>query len=759
MEPSAIIMPQSSAKIIPLVEAGGQAREVGAKAARLGALLRDGERVPDGFCVAGTGADALALASEAYRLLGLDVDVAVRSSASAEDGSEASFAGQFETVLNVRGEEALADALARCWASATGTRAESYRNRSGNADGEPLQMAVLVQRMVPARAAGVAFSANPLTGARDEVVIEAARGLGDAVVSGEITPDEFIVADGGGLRTRAGRAKEAAALTEAEARAISTLVRRIEASAGTPQDVEWALDDTGLWLLQARPITALPDAVRWESPLPGAKWIKDLQAAEWATEPLSPLGATTTFEAMAIAREQARGWPPLPKVREPGHTLINGWLYMRVDGRPLTLVANILGAMLSILTGTLNGHRRVQRTWTRHISALEGLERIDVAALSDEDLRQHADQLLGELAMWWIEVCLFRSFTRVGEQFIGQMKPLKVDEPALLFSGNDSLLLDAERTLCRVAAGDIGVDQYLARFGHFVESADPIHPTLRESPEHLAWQLEAARRNGEGPDQRLARLRSERATTTAAILSMHGPRGFFVRRLLEAGQSHAAHTDDAVFHFQRVLAMLRATFLETGRRLVAAGVLQQSDDVFYLESNELWARVAATDLQARVAERRILRERRKRLAPPPFIPVVTDAAWTNDPMFKRMPPAMRASLLERGLRERDGHRVLVGTPGSPGRARGIARVIVDTADFARFQPGDILVAHATSPIWTPLLGIAAAAVTEVGGPFSHAAIVAREFGIPLVDGALDATRVITDGTPVVVDGSAGIVEL
>jgi pyruvate,water dikinase len=103
--------------------------------------------------------------------------------------------------------------------------------------------------------------------------------------------------------------------------------------------------------------------------------------------------------------------------------------------------------------------------------------------------------------------------------------------------------------------------------------------------------------------------------------------------------------------------------------------------------------------------------------------------------------------------------VLVGAPSSPGRVRGIARVVSGPEDFERFQKGEVLVAHATAPIWTPLFGLAAAAETEVGGPFAHAAIVAREFGIPLVDGALEATRVIADGSPVVVDGSTGIVEL
>jgi len=227
------------------------------------------------------------------------------------------------------------------------------------------------------------------------------------------------------------------------------------------------------------------------------------------------------------------------------------------------------------------------------------------------------------------------------------------------------------------------------------------------------------------------------------------------------GQSHSAHTDNAVFHFQRVLAALRATFLEIGRRLARMSKLAQAEDVFYLERDELWTAASAPPgrFADKVAERRALREQYKRLAPPPFIPPASDPSWMKDPFFKLVPQAMRTAMFARGIRERDGKRVLVGSPGSPGRARGIARVISGPQDFSRFQKGDVLVTRSTSPIWTPLLGIAAAAVTEVGGPFAHAAIVAREFGIPLVDGALDATRVITDGTPVLVDGSAGVVEL
>ena len=741
-------------RIVPLSEAGGHL-DVGGKAARLGELMRRGEHVPDGFSLIGSGERAVSLALEAYRRMGSDTPVAVRSSASAEDGTDASFAGQFETVLDVRGEEALADAIAVCWESLSGERVAAYverRGPEGHAAG--LTMSVLVQRMVPARAAGVAFSANPLTGARDEVVIHAVRGLGDVLVSGEVDPDRYRMTPRGEVNVERSGA-ESPPITDDEARQVAALVRRIAAAEGVPQDVEWAIDPDGLWLLQARPMTALPPEVSWQSPIPGAKWAKDFQTAEWQTEPPSPLGATTTFEVMAVARERYRGWPPIPRSYEPGHLLINGWLYMRVGGPLWTILANAVSAMLTLVTVGLDGHRRVERRWTPRLADLDGLSRARPAEMDDGALRRHTDRLLDGLGWWFMEISFFASLVRVGQMLVG--RPPGLPDPGALFRGNDSQLLESERALREAARDPAAMAGYLTRFGHMVESADPIHPTLAESPEAQRWQLAAARADREGPDERLVRNRGERAAAERALHSIGGPRGFFVRRATAAGQTHAAHTDDAVFHFQRILALVRAAFLAQGSRLVAAGVLAKPEDVFYLEADELWT--AEGDRRDLVEARRAEREGRKKLAPPPMIPPVSDPSWTQDRALKMMPPEIRAQLLERGLQVRDGRRVVVGSPASPGVTRGIARVVAGPDDFGRFHPGEVLVAHATSPIWTPLLAIAAAAVTEVGGPFSHAAIVAREFGIPLVDGAIDATRVIADGTPVVVDGTSGMVQL
>jgi hypothetical protein len=196
--------------------------------------------------------------------------------------------------------------------------------------------------------------------------------------------------------------------------------------------------------------------------------------------------------------------------------------------------------------------------------------------------------------------------------------------PAVLFRGNDSLLLESERDLRRAAStGDMKA--YLAKFGHFVESADPIHPTLRESPELLAQHIATARQSALTPDERLVRTRLEREAAENVVRAARGPRGYLARRLLHAGQSHAAQIDNSVFHFQRILALVRATFLEAGRRLARKRIVERAEHVFYMKRGEVWAPPAV--LGTRLTERRLARERRKQLAPPPAIPPFSNPVW------------------------------------------------------------------------------------------------------------------------------------
>ena len=193
---------------------------------------------------------------------------AVRSSSTAEDSEQASFAGQFETVLNVDAD-GLADAVLRCWRSWLSDRVKAYAGDRG-----PSSMAILIQPMIAANAAGVAFTTDPVTGGH-RTVIEAVEGLGERLVSGAATPERWEVEEDGSLEAPAG----ATALKAEQARAIGDLARRVEEHFGRPQDIEWAIDGSSLWLLQARPITTLPSAGPELTPIrievPTGYWERD----------------------------------------------------------------------------------------------------------------------------------------------------------------------------------------------------------------------------------------------------------------------------------------------------------------------------------------------------------------------------------------------------------------------------------------------------------------------------------------------------
>lgn len=253
--------------------AGGDDQTFTARAAELQGLVR----------AAGVPDDLRAQIVEAYHRLGDDVFVAVRSSATGEDSATTSFAGMNETFTDVRGEEELLARIVDCWASLFGVRACTYR-ASRAVDAEPA-IAVVVQTMVDAGRSGVMFTADPSTGDRSRIVIEAAFGLGEALVGGEVEPDSYAVAhdqprilsshlgaqtfaivrdaDGREARVELHRGEGAhAVLTDAEILELATLGRRVEQHYGAPQDVEWAIGNGGVWLVQTRPITTMGNGTR-----------------------------------------------------------------------------------------------------------------------------------------------------------------------------------------------------------------------------------------------------------------------------------------------------------------------------------------------------------------------------------------------------------------------------------------------------------------------------------------------------------------
>ncbi len=399
---------------------------VGGKAANLGELIGAGLPVPPGFVVttdayadftaanrlagrirqlAGVGgadaADRIAAAFTAGRMpAGLRKEiltayadlgggaVAVRSSATAEDLAEASFAGQQESYLNVVGHEALLTAVVRCWASLWTERAMAYRERQ-RVEGAGVRLAVVVQRMVPADAAGVMFTANPVNGRRDEVLITAAWGLGEAIVSGAVDTDNLVVAKADGrVRSRSiadkavqtGYAaagteerpvpedrRRAGVLNDAVAAELARLGVWAEDHFGAPQDIEWGRAGDDLLVLQSRPITALPEPeadppTDWSVPEPTAMYVR-ASIVEQLPDPLSPLFAD--LARVSVTRSiQALFTEMLGRaaIRQADVDLptINGYAYYRYSrSGMLRLLVNSRKAFAFLLTP---GH--AQRRWS-----------------------------------------------------------------------------------------------------------------------------------------------------------------------------------------------------------------------------------------------------------------------------------------------------------------------------------------------------------------------------------------------------------
>ncbi len=231
---------------------------VGGKGASLGEMVKMGIPVPSGFVITTEAfhKDTTEEALKAFDLLGAK-KVAVRSSAVAEDSSKASWAGQLETYLNVSKEE-LIDRIKDCWHSINSQRALSYAGKQ-NLSKEKLLVAVVVQKMVDSQVSGVMFTVNPVSLDKNEIMIESVKGLGETLVQGSITPDNFIVnKENLEIESRDLSSIDEQTISDGNIKKLVELGKTIEDHYGSPQDIEWATDDQNkIWILQSRPITTL----------------------------------------------------------------------------------------------------------------------------------------------------------------------------------------------------------------------------------------------------------------------------------------------------------------------------------------------------------------------------------------------------------------------------------------------------------------------------------------------------------------------
>ncbi|MBP1135456.1 pyruvate,water dikinase [Arthrobacter sp. PvP023] len=785
---------------------------------------------------------------DAYRRLGsaagtdpgTETAVAVRSSATAEDLASASFAGQQDTYLNVHGADALMDAVINCWGSLWTSRAMAYRAREGVRP-DQVRLAVVVQHMVAADAAGVMFTANPASGRRDQIVLAAAWGLGESVVSGAVSTDDVVVEAATGKvvsRRTADKAVMTAyadqgtreepvpeslrhqpVLDDTAAAALAGYGTRIARHFGSPQDIEWARAGGEFFILQSRPVTALPEPAGetprdWSVPYPKGLYFR-ASIVEQLPDPLSPLFADlidgSVSRSLNALMDQAFGKSSL-RDGDLGLPAINGYAYYYYRTAALwRLMGKTPAAVRALIRG--EAHMGVQgwREYShpRYVRVVESWSAKPLADLTGEELLEGVSALLDAGTVYYTAVQsiipIATSSELAFQKFYDKFVRQDGDPPAATFLlGYDSQPIRAEKSLFDLAGWSLGVpglaeailatptkllaraqgsgtppvgmdpglwqqwehrlQLHLDRFGHTVYNLDFINPVPADDASPLLDTLKFyLRGQGNDPHRRQELAAARREDSTGRILArLHPARRKAFVRLLRWAQGPAPIREDALADVGLGWPLMRRMLRELGQRLVAAGLIADSGDVFWLRHQEIGsavefglaapggpAAITGADrpvLAESVAERKLRWRGQRNAAAPQMLPEIR---WLQRSLAGMMPE---------GSQEQRGN-TIKGVGASQGRVSAPARVLAGPEDFSLMQPGEVLVARITTPAWTPLFAMASAVVTDVGGPLSHGSIVAREYGIPAVLGAGVATRRITSGQRIEVDGGAGTVTI
>lgn len=790
--------------VIPLSEC--EDPRAGGKALGLSKLRRLGLRVPDGFVLLGARKGRLPDGwAEAYAALG--GPVAVRSSAAAEDGAEASFAGQYETCLNVEGEAAVREAVEACLDSADAARARAYRGAMQKGDVDA--MAVVIQRMLRPRAAGVLFTVDPVTHSAEQVVIEAIPGLGDTLVSGRARADRFVLGRDGSLRSRELAGAEPC-LDETALQALLGDALRAETRFGHPLDLEWAVDEAGvLHFLQARPITTLdlPGLDELDTPLPAGQvqtftTYNISEVLPGATSPLSwsVAGAGLNramldlFVGFGVPRSELQSMPmvasfsrrPFVNMR-PMYALARYVAGASKEGADYSVAGHVLPDVpveppapgLVRLRKAVGYFRKLLHA-EKDFAAFER-ETAGLEIPHSEDprvLHGHIGQAIEQITEGLRVHLKTSSFS--GAMYAVLLNVLSGGKPST--SEHHSI---ASALLSSIAAS--GAETTSLALPHAFErlaatlaqdAAATAHFRSLSIEDAQSWLQTGA------PEKIRAAFRS--------FLADHGHR--CVREI----ELHQADWQEdprpLVMSLQRTVAMPKKN--DAKRSSEAASILGAMPVI---------KRLAVTKLVQKNREGVVLRERSKshvirmirrlRRAYLGLAELLVAARTLPDPdllffmthaELGRLAQAKDPALIRRALHRRRLHpqcmalefppvsvgkpvplsadagtaaetfgEVLQGTPVSRGVVVGRARVARTLAEAERIEPGEILVVAYTDVGWAPYFIHAAALATEIGGTLSHGAVVAREYGLPAVVNLPGITRRFRTGDLLRLDGTTG----
>jgi phosphohistidine swiveling domain-containing protein len=750
---------------------------------------------------------------------------AVRSSALSEDSTEASFAGEFETVLNVVSDEEVHEAIIKVHNSGQNERVKAYSKARG-IDFKH-EVAVIVQKLVYAESSGILFTANPVTGARDQVIITATWGLGEAIVGGLVTPDTLTVNKKDGeiiskeisekkvmtVRLERGtkekpvpdEIKNTPVLSDNQIKELNQLGVQIEEFFQMPMDIEWTIHGDKISIVQARPITSLPEPeppvpTEWKLPSKGTAMRNNI--VELMIDPLTPLfGSLGRTSINKSIDKQMTMFFGKSGIMSTSIVLVNNYAYYNAKIGFFQIIEIILKApwiMNRMMKGAIErwsekglpNYRAVVDKWNqenwKQLSSIELLEASK--CIMESAISAYMALVSGVIPAAWMTEALF-TFT-----YNRLIKHRDDPDASAFLKGFDNKPINGEKSLYELAEwtqsheqlteyllntriqeiihriNDIDsntesfVDEWkewktrfqlhLKQFGHTIYNLDYSNDTPADNPAPLL-ETHNYFLSGQGtnPFTRQQNADTNRNQAIEEVSRRHkGTRWKLFKWTLTHAQRFSPLRENGLADVGLGYPLLRQMLQELGKRLTSGNVINKPEDIFWLRQDELENAVTGLDngiqlepLSSNIPRRKAQIRAAKRVIPPLMLPQMKILGYD-------------LTRIKTGTKKSSGD-ILKGVATSAGRVTGIARVIEGPLDFHKMRHGDILVASMTTPAWTPLFVFASAIVTDIGGPLSHGSIIAREYGIPAVLGCGDATKRILSGQMITVDGSEGKVYL
>lgn len=697
---------------------------------------------------------------------------AVRSSANVEDRADFSFAGQFESLLNVQGIDALLEAIERVWDSAERDELRSYLDNAQTAV-SAIKMGVIVQEMVPPRVSGVAFSKNPMTGF-DETIVEAVAGSGEALVQGGVTPFRWVHKWGDWVSQA-----DHAPIPLAEINQIVAQTKALAAEFGRPVDLEWVWDGTAVYWVQIREISTLkqlniysnrisrevlPGIIKpliWSVniPLVNAAWI-DLFTEMIGPNQINPNDLSKAFHYRAYFNMSTIG-RIFQALGMPQETLE---LMMGVQGgpekprfKPSGQTFRHLPRMIRFLLGKLRYGRqldaflpemkRVFRQYAaqplEQLSATDLLREID--ALAKFTQRAAYANIVGPLLMTIYNSLFQRQVAQLGIDYVNfnlmdgmteldayvptvHLDRLAVQYAALSTTAREQLE-SGQATEQTAVSFSQALDRFLDQFGHLSDSGNDFSTVPWRENRALVLEMVKAHQPIKNNGQQVG----------WDDLPVSGFKRWRMRLAFQRARQFRYYREAVSYHYTFGYGLFRNYFLQLADRLVARNLLNQRDDIFYLYLDEVRALVVE---QTAVPPAELIAQRRAEIEAVRHI-LLPDIVYGDDP-----PPPETAVSAQNSLS---------GIPTSRGYFQGPVRVIRRVQEFEKMIPGAIIVIPYSDVSWTPLFTKAGAVIAEAGGMLSHSSIVAREFGLPAVVSVTGACHLLKDDMIVAVDGYKGLV--